>query len=415
MVEVSIVRCNSYNEQEIYNAIKKSLNDINFEIKPKIKVLIKPNVLAGNNPKKATVTHPAFVGAICRILKEKNCDISIGDSSAYYENGFTRGNFRKIGLDKIAEKYGARLIAFEEEDVVKAKHQSKIVKELFITSLYNKFDLIISAPKLKVHSLAKITGAVKNLYGMVPGGCKQLNHDKIGSNEGYKFALGQLINDVYLNIKPELSLLDGIVGLERDGPASTGEPKKVWVIMASKNAIALDYVIVKMIHENPDSVYTLIDAEKRKLIDFKKIKIIGKIPDTDFKKLEIKKKSSKIGKSISNKVWNELYVYPYVKHSKCNLCKICIKKCPVKSISIKNKKYPLQKIVGYFLSLKLGNNCHTKMQSTTPSLSNKKIYFDRKKCVYCYGCEHYCPKKAIYMKGSLLNKLLRFLRKIKDL
>ena len=216
---------------------------------------------------------------------------------------------------------------------------------------------------------------------MVPGGCKQLNHDKIGSGEGYKIALGQLINDVYLNVKPGLSLLDGIVGLERDGPAATGDPKKVGVILASKNAIALDYVITKIIHENPDNVYTIIDAKKRKLIDFKKIKIIGKIPKTNFKKLEIKKKSGKLGGKISGRIWHELYVRPYVKHSKCDLCKICIKKCPVKSINIKNKK----------------------------------INFDRKKCIYCYGCEHYCQKKAIYMKGSIINKLLRFLRKIKGL
>src|SRR3989338_9962126 len=106
MVKVSIVKCDNYNVDKIYHAIKKTLKDINFEIKNGINVLIKPNVLAGNEPKKATVTHPVFIEAICKILKEKDCKISIGDSSAYYEEGFTMENFRKIGIDKVAKKNG---------------------------------------------------------------------------------------------------------------------------------------------------------------------------------------------------------------------------------------------------------------------------------------------------------------------
>ena len=78
MVKVSIVKCDNYNVDKIYHAIKKTLKDINFEIKNGINVLIKPNVLAGNEPKKATVTHPVFIEAICKILKEKDCKISIG-------------------------------------------------------------------------------------------------------------------------------------------------------------------------------------------------------------------------------------------------------------------------------------------------------------------------------------------------
>jgi len=379
MEKVSIIPCEDYKVDDIYLAIKKGIKDIGFKIKKGSKVLIKPNVLAGNPPEKATVTHPKVIEALCKLLKERDCDITIGDSSAYYVKGFTMTNFKEVGIEEIAKVYKVKLMAFEREKITVAnKHKSRFFENIFIPVPYKDFDLIINVPKLKVHSLTKISGAIKNMYGVIPGGIKQYYHDQLKVLFNYERLWGEFLNDVYLNLTPDLCILDGIIGLERDGPAATGDPKRVGVIMVSKNGWAMDYVISKLIEENVEEIPVLADAQKRNLINFKKIKIIGKIPSIDFVKVSKKSKKPKLINWMISKLWNQLYVQPKINLSKCNLCMECLKECPVNAIT----------------------------------LYDNKVVIDQKSCIHCYGCENYCPQKAIYFKGSLINRIINTFRKI---
>ncbi len=173
--KVGVVRCSDYNQKKVDKAIEKALSLIDFdfsEFRGK-KVLIKPNVV-GCFPKKqiATTTHPSLVEAVCKILKKNNCKIFIGDSP------FTEpvSSFKASGIDKVAKKYG-RLVTFEQDKLINIRDKNaKILKKFEIAEIVKNVDLIINMPKLKTHSLTKYTGAVINLYGIIPGGLIQRIH-----------------------------------------------------------------------------------------------------------------------------------------------------------------------------------------------------------------------------------------------
>src|SRR4030042_1042552 len=174
--KVSIVECKSYNQKQVERAIKKSLELINFRFEKNKKVLLKPNLVVANaKHPEATVTNKSIIEAICKILKKNKCQIFIGESS------FTDTSdcFKKYNLDKIAKKYNAKLIIFEQDRLVKIHNShAKILDSFPISKTLKEADLIINLPKLKTHLLTKYTGAVKNLYGVIPGGLKQRLHNK---------------------------------------------------------------------------------------------------------------------------------------------------------------------------------------------------------------------------------------------
>ncbi len=349
MVEkVSIVKCSSYKQEQVDKAIEKSLSLIDFKFKKNSKVLIKPNVV-GNFPKNqiAITTHPAVIEAVCKILKKNNCKIFIGDSS--FTNPETA--FKLSGIKKIADKYG-KLIIFEQDKLIKIKDEkAKILKQFETAQIIKNVDLIINIPKLKTHMLTKFTGAIKNLYGCIPGGMKQKLHaEAIGEK---KFS--QLLIDIYQNIKPELNIMDGIIGMEGNGPTS-GNPKKAGIILASKNAIALDIVSAKII--GLKRIYAIKEAKKRKLLP--KFEIIGKMPLIKFKKTQSHEKTNIMSllKNLSR------YKPIVVDEKKCIKCRMCAKHCPTQAITL-----------------------------------NPFPTFDRKKCIRCFCCIEICPKNALSLKN----------------
>lgn len=366
--KVSIVKCEDYNQENINNAIIKSLRDINFKIKPNSKILIKPNLVSTNTPDQHSITNYTLIDALCKLFLEKKCDITIGESSAFYQKGYTKKAYKTSKIDKVAEQYGAKLIEFENESIEEVNNL-KFLDELFLPNL-DKFDLIVNVPKIKTHLLMRFTGAVKNLYGLVPGGYKQFLHYKSKNiNE-----MAEIFLDIYQSIKPKtLNIMDAVIGLDGGPAAVMGKPKKVGYILASEDPSALDIIACQMIGYSPSDIPTITMAIKRGLIKIKDIKQIGDFHQVIFEKLQkgeikdIEKQSVLI---------SETHTWPTVNKRKCTDCKICINYCPVKAISE----------------------------------NNGKAFIDKEKCIYCYTCIPKCPVQAIYHKSTLKNKLIRLIR-----
>jgi len=223
MPKVSVLRCNDYNPDLIYNVIKESLKNINFEIPTNKKILLKPNVLGQRKPETAVDTHPAVLDALCRLLKEHNNEIWIGDSGGISAYGGTKRAFEISGIGAVAKKHNAKLISFEGSKRKKIiDNNAKILKEFILAEEPFEADLIINVPKLKTHVLMRYTGAVKNMFGCVPGGGKSEKH-ALAPNEDL---FSNLLLDIYQNVTPHLNIMDAIIGLEGDGPGSAGTPKK---------------------------------------------------------------------------------------------------------------------------------------------------------------------------------------------
>ena len=354
--KVAIVKCRNYSQNDVDRAVEKSISLIDFDFskfKGK-KVLIKPNVV-GCFPKKqiATTTHPSIIEAICKILKKNNCKILIGDS--HFTN--PESSFRASGIGKVAKKYG-KLVIFEQDKLVKIRDKNaKILKSFDISKVIKDADLIINVPKLKTHSLTKYTGAIKNLYGIIPGGLKQRLHNKAHGDK--KFS--EVLVDIYQNINPGLNIMDGVIGMEGEGPTS-GDIKKAELIFASKNGIALDIAVTKMIGINPKSVYAIKECVKRRLYPNFKFQIAGK----KFKKIEFKLPTSH-SKSKTKRLLKVLFKEKPIicDIKKCLKCGLCMRHCPVKAIEM-----------------------------------NPFPAVNRKKCIRCFCCIEICPQDAMMLKQN---------------
>ncbi|MCX6710502.1 MAG: DUF362 domain-containing protein, partial [Candidatus Woesearchaeota archaeon] len=266
---VSIVRCSSYSQKEVYAAVKEALSIIDFRFSKGVTVLLKPNILSPKKPEFAVTTHPAIVEAVCKLLKEKKCRIIIGESDGA---GTTKKGFEVSGIGAIAKKHGAKTIVFETDAKVKVKNRKNLVlKEFFVAKTLKDADLVINLPKLKTHSLTKYTGAVKNVFGVIPGATKTLYHKKAPDVNRFS----HLLLDIYQSVKPQLNIMDAIVGMEGLGPGA-GTPKKTGYIIASRDCVALDFVASKLAGFVPETIRTIDYAFKRGISKKDEIEIFGK-------------------------------------------------------------------------------------------------------------------------------------------
>lgn len=341
--KVAIVRCNSYRQKQVDKAIRKVLKLLEFDKDKYKKVLIKPNVLGSyKENQEAITTNPALVRALIKEIKGRQ---KIGESSFMD----TKNSFKKAGYNFKG------LVIFEQRKLIKIKdNKAKILKSFYLPKIIKQADLIVNVPKLKTHTLTKMTGAIKNLYGCIPGGLKQLYHKKAKGDE--KFS--ELLVDIYQNIKPALNIMDAVVAMEGEGPSS-GKPRKVGLILASKNAVALDIVASRLIGFNPGEILAIREAERR----FGKIKIeiVGEV----VKNFRFKKPLS-YKKKIARKMLKELVEKKIVCDSKiCTRCGNCMKHCPMKAISM--SPYP---------------------------------EINKKKCIRCFCCIEICPTNAMHLEKS---------------
>jgi uncharacterized protein (DUF362 family)/Pyruvate/2-oxoacid:ferredoxin oxidoreductase delta subunit len=371
--KVSIVKCGSYDSELVYEAVKKSLQDIDFEFKRNSNILLKPNVLGKHIPEEAITTHPSVIEAVCRILKEYNCNIIIGDSSSFHRRKGTLEAFKVTGIADVAEKYNAKLEAFdgsESKNVINSK--GEVIKEINLAKPLFDVDLVVNLPKLKTHSLTKFTGAVKNMYGAVPGGKKQYLH-AVGAKKE-KFC--KILVDIFQKVKPELSIMDAVVGLEGQGPGTGGSPKKVGLILTGENAFAVDIVASTVIGYKPYEILTNIEGVRRHLVNKDSIEVIGDMVKVEFKKpMDV---VSKLPPFFTGIILRQTVVYPRTNKKKCTRCGICVNICPKKALTM--KKYPV---------------------------------LNKKKCIQCYVCHENCPAAAIDLKMSMiLNVLITVKRKV---
>jgi len=366
--KVSVVKCDSYDEKLVLEKVTYALDLIGFKIKKGSNVLLKPNVLSAKSPNEAITTHPSIVNAICRILKEKNCKISIGDSSGIGAFGGTRKAFKKTGIEEIAKRYNAELIPFEESEIVYTEINGKILKRIHVSKSVLDAELIINMPKLKTHTLIGYTGAVKNMFGIIPGG-KKSDYHRICGNQA---TFADLLVDIYNFRKPDLNIMDGIIGMEGNGPAA-GKIKKTGVIIAGRSGIALDFVAAKIIDFKTDDILTNKALIKRNLkpeievVGEKNIKVRYKQPVKTIRKAP----------GFLIKIFYSL-VNPEIKvnKKKCKKCLVCVRACPVRAIS----------------------------------LVNNKIKIDRKKCILCYCCHELCPENAIIIRKSFIARFITSLK-----
>jgi len=361
---VAIVRCPSYEQRRVDSAVRRAIEILGVEIPRNKTVLIKPNVILPKNPEHAATTHPAVVEAVCKILKERKCEIIIGESDG---SGMTEIGFKNSGIGEVARKYGAKLVAFEKDKKVKVRLKSnKIVKEAFLPETVVKAEFIINLPKLKTHSLTKYTGAVKNMFGIIPGATKAMYHSIAPTEK--KFS--EILVDVYSLRIPELCIMDGIVGMEGMGPTQ-GNPKRTGLILASSDGVALDFIASRIIGIDPNQVHHIASAFMRGLSEKEEVEAVteNRVLES-LEEYEVRyKRAPELNGLLSILGQKAISIFapkPVLNRSKCTGCKVCYTHCPVNAISFE-KGYP---------------------------------EIDRKKCIRCFCCAELCAYHAMTVEKT---------------
>ena len=385
--KVAIIRCDSYNKQELIKKIEACVELIGgFKkyIRPGKKILLKPNLLSATKPELAVTTHPIFIESIIDIIKKtagQDVEITIADSPGA-ATPHTIENLKKLykvcEIDYLGKIKNVKLSLETEFSVVSFK-DGKVLKHLEIIKPATDADIIINLSKFKTHSLTRITGAIKNMFGIVHGRTKTLLHTKFIEID--KFS--DMLLDVYLYKTPVLNIMDAVIGLEGEGPGASGKPRKIEMILASANGIAMDSLVSEMMGFKSSNIPLIRCASMRGLEgwDINKVEIIGaKIENLLIKDFKLPKNTpiDRITKSRFVKTYmlpfirNNLYSSPYQNKEKCTLCEICIQVCPEEAINLRTKD----------------------------------LIFDYKKCIRCYCCSEMCPYGAIDLKYSLLGNLI---------
>ena len=365
MSKVSIVRCENYDSQRVFEAVKRAVDlvgGIEHYVRPGSDVLIKPNLLSARLPEEGVDTHPEVIRAVVRLVKGINANPRIGDSPGGYGKN----------IEEVFERSGIKAMA-KEEDVPLVKFtSSRSVDGMPISRQVFDCDRIISVPKMKTHGVTILTCAVKNMFGTVTGLFKAECHSKAPKAEEFS----KIIAKVYSISRPHLTVLDGIVAMEGDGPAA-GDLRKMNLVMASHDAVAIDSCVAKIMGLNPLDILTTKEAYKMGLgeADLLRIETPGddinsfiandfKLPKTTMLKL--------IPDAIASGLSSLIRFKPYIDELVCTRCNLCKITCPVSAITI----------------------------------DKKKCKIDYHKCVRCLCCHEVCPYKAIYIKRNVLTKLV---------
>jgi len=324
---VALAACDSYEEDKVYAAVKKALDligGINSIIKPGEKIVLKPNVLIGSAPDKCVCTHPAVFKAVGKILKEAGAVLSCGDSPAF---GSTAMSMRMAGLKQAADDLGITIADFSKGIAV-SHPDGVLMKRFTIAEAVWGADGLVSLPKMKAHGLTRMTGAVKNQFGCVPGLLKTQQHARLA--DPYDFA--QMLADLTMVIKPRLYIMDAVMAMEGNGPQN-GDPKKIGLIMVSRDPVALDAAACKIADMNPEYVPTNPAGEKAGLgtYDYDGIEFLGeKIENFIQKDFKVVRKPVEHTESgvIKTFLKNRISPRPVIDKKKCTKCGICVRHCP---------------------------------------------------------------------------------------
>jgi uncharacterized protein (DUF362 family)/Pyruvate/2-oxoacid:ferredoxin oxidoreductase delta subunit len=323
------------------------------------RVLVKPNVLRGSTPQEAITTNPAVMRAVVEKLEEMgSAAIVVGDNPGIFNYGANEACFEQTGLMEAAKGYYRNI----GNDAVKVDFNPEYLKRVGVSRAVLDADVVISLPKFKTHGLTVVTGAIKNSYGILPGAQKAMLHRLSGGPKRFH----EVIVHVFKLRPPDLFIVDAVVGMEGNGPASP-DLRDIGLILAADNAVALDATISRMMGLEPAKLGFLQKAKELGLGDFDEaaIDIIGKLtPIPGFKVPPMGGEAIVGNPAIQEFMHSRTLLRPKADPEKCTVCGTCVDQCPVSALSMVND---------------------------LPEV-------DADTCITCFCCQEMCPEKAITLQ-----------------
>lgn len=377
---VSIVRCGSYDAAEVSAAMDRLLSgscSLDF-VKPGMTVAVKVNLVAAMKPERGATTHPALVTELCRRIAERGATAIVGDSPGGPFTGiYLRGIYSSTGMHAV-ESVGAKLNSEFGSTYCDDCPDSLVLKDFSCSTWLVEADAIINFAKLKTHGMMSLSAAVKNLFGAIPGMIKPEYHYRFPNSKDF----ANMLIDIDEYLKPSLSIVDGVIGMEGNGP-TMGEARKIGILAASTSPYDLDSVCARAVGLTADRVPTVALAIERGLgKNIEDIEVFGDGADVrvgDFKNIErpnnIEFFTGLVGikaEFVNRIAKKALMTRPKLKRAECVGCKKCEGICPAHAIT----------------------------------MTRGKPKIDRSVCIRCFCCQEFCPKGALKVHRPVVARVL---------
>jgi uncharacterized protein (DUF362 family)/NAD-dependent dihydropyrimidine dehydrogenase PreA subunit len=370
-VTISLKHCARYELKMVRDALDELLEPFKDELS-RVKrgdlVLLKPNLLSGHPPEDAVTTHPVFLEAVLRYFLDCGAKPVIGDSPSPVHKDIEQ-IFEITGLTKLRKQYNVPLVHFDRKGWNLKRIRGR---EYPIAKSIDEADFVINLPKVKTHNLTILTLGVKNMYGVIPGFRKAFLHKEYPNAVDFS----EVNLDIYLLSKSFLTIYDGIIGMEGEGPASGGDPVSLGFILATNCAMSADLFIADFLGLQRNR-FPLFLALKRRGFDAERdVEYCGDAPGS-FEQKELTfpgtSQLNYIPAILTRSVGIQLWARPRIITRICTNCNKCVEACPAEAI----EEGPI------------------------------RPFFKYHKCINCFCCIEICPHRCIEVKVSPLIKLSR--------
>ncbi len=373
---VALVRCPSYEPGEVLRAVRRGLDLLGgpgrFAAAGET-ILLKPNVLFGDPPERCTATHPAVLEAVGRVFAGTAGRVTYGDSPGL---GRPAGQMRGAGLAAAAERLGIGLADFEHGEEVPFP-QSPFQRSFVVARGVLAADGIVNLPKLKTHGITRITGAVKNLLGCLPGMRKPEWHMKLPRHDDF----ARMLVTLGLLLRPRLHVMDGIMAMEGNGPRG-GDPFPLGVLLFSTDPVALDATACRLVDLDPRCVPTCEPGREWGLGTWRaeEIELAGDPLEPLVRRDFRVERQAPLGPNRMQQLAvfrHAVSPRPVIDPALCTACGTCLQVCPARPKALVSRR------------------------------DGRPPAFEYGNCIRCYCCQEMCPRRAIAKRTPLLGRLLR--------
>ncbi len=355
-----------------------TLGGLDGLVSGKTRVLLKVNLLMKAAPDEAVTTHPAVVAGTIKALKKRGVrNIVIADSpSGYFSENRLKAIYERCGMTALT---GAGVSLNYDTTAHTVSGQGSF-RQFEVADVFTNADVVIGIGKAKTHAMTGMTGAVKNFFGVVAGLSKAKMHSRLPNKANFC----EMLCALYDLIDPAFQIVDGVVGMEGNGP-SGGKPRNFGFVLGGRNGYAVDRVLCEAIGMGPARALTVAASIARGSApaDLADIELAGDrafvdAPVTDLllpesAAADFTSKLPVFLRETGERVVRTVSPRPVIRTADCVGCAMCIEICPRQTITIKNKK----------------------------------AIINPADCIKCFCCHEVCPERAIDIKTSLLLRLMK--------